>query len=380
MSGTPSITRKVACFISPHGLGHAARTAAVLAALQRREAGLGIECFSVAPAEFFSESGCHDLTLHNERVDIGFAQKSALVEDIPETVRQLDAFLPFPSDLVDRLAATVSRAGCVAAICDISPLGIAAARAAGIPSVLIENFTWDNLYDHYVPEHPRLGSHAATLRKWFDAADVHIQTEPVCHRVARTALTTCPVSRPPRNKPALVRDQLGIKAGQRMVLITMGGISERTPMLAHLAKRDDLVFVVAFGAACRQRVGNVIALPLRSEFYHPDLVHAADAVIGKVGYSTLAEVQRAGAPFGYISRQNYPEMPALVRYIEQTMPGLAFQAADLGEAGAGDTIDRLLALPRRPPTLANGAVEIAEFLQDLVSEEIGEAGRPDRIQ
>ncbi len=358
----PSISHKIACFVSPHGLGHAARAAAVLAALQRREAGIGVELFSTAPAEFFSASGCRNLTVHDERVDVGFIQKSALVEDIPETVSSLDAFLPFRAERVDRLADTVRRAGCVAAICDIAPLGIAVARAVGIPSILIENFTWDNLYNHYATEHPRLNSHVLAMRQWFGAADVHIQTEPVCHPVVGVALTTRPVSRPPRTEPGEVRRQLGIFPSQKLVLITMGGVSERTPMLEHLAGRDDLVFVVAFGATHRQQVGNVISLPLQSEFYHPDLIHAADAVIGKVGYSTLAEVHRAGVPFGYVSRQNYPEMPALLKFIEQAVSGQPIQAADLAGTGSAHSIDQLLALPRHRPELANGAVEIAEYL------------------
>jgi UDP:flavonoid glycosyltransferase YjiC (YdhE family) len=265
--------------------------------------------------------------------------------------------------LVDRLAAIVRRAHCAAVICDIAPLGIAVARAAGIPSILIENFTWDDLYEHYGAEYPRLRLHAAILRPWFGAADIRIQTEPVCHPLVGVALTTRPVSRPPRREPADVRRQLTIGPGKKMVLITMGGVSNRTPMVAQLADRDDLVFVVAGRAARPQHSGNVISLPLQSAFYHPDLVHAADVVIGKVGYSTLAEVHRAGVPFGYVCRPNNPEMPALREFIGRNISGQALQAADLDDATAATgIIDRLLALPRRPPTLANGAVEIAEFL------------------
>jgi UDP-N-acetylglucosamine:LPS N-acetylglucosamine transferase len=106
----------------------------------------------------------------------------------------------------------------------------------------------------------------------------------------------------------------------------------------------------------------VICLPLRSAFYHPDLVQAADAVIGKVGYSTLAEVHHSGVPFGYISRRNYPEMPGLIAFVERHVAGLELHDADLGAGVEPDFIDRLLALPRRPPAQVNGADEIAEFL------------------
>lgn len=359
---TRTASRSLACFVSPHGLGHAARTAAIVAALQRRRPDLAVQLFTLAPPNFYMSSGCRNLTVHREAVDIGFVQKSALVEDIPETARRLDAFVPFSAALTQRLAAIVRQAGCGAVMCDIAPLGIAAGHAAGLPAILVENFTWDNLYAHYAEPYPPIAAHAERMRGYFNAADVRIQTEPVCHRDAGAALTTTPVGRPPRAGREAVRAALGVAPGRWMVLITMGGVSERAPMLAHLADRDDLIFVVAWGAPRRQVTGNVIALPLQSDFYHPDLVNAADAVIGKAGYSTVAEVAQAGVPFGYLVRRNYPEMPALVGFVEAHLPSLPFPGVDFNEASDPDFIDRLLALPRRPPCPVNGAEEIAEFL------------------
>jgi hypothetical protein len=299
-------------------------------------------------------------------VDVGFVQQSALVEDVPGTIRRLDAFLPFKETQVAHLAGLVREAGCEAVLCDIAPLGLAVARAAGLRSILIENFTWDNLYAHYAGPHPRLGDHAAYLRQWFSAADIHIQTEPVCHPAPKTDLVTAVVSRPPRTDPETVRRILGVAPDRKLVLITMGGVSERTPVLAHLAHRHDLVFVVAWGAARQHTAGNVICLPLRSSIYHPDLIHAADAVIAKLGYSTMAEVHHAGVPMGYISRRNYPEMPGLVGFTERHVAGLPLADPNLGEGVEPDFIDRLLALPRRPPPAVNGADQAADFMAAAV--------------
>lgn len=316
----------------------------------------------MAPIDFFIASGCRNLRIHRETTDIGFVQKSALVEDIPETARRLDAFLPFQSELVARLATTVRDRRCAAALCDIAPLGMAVARALGIPSVLIENFTWDNLYAHYAGHVPRMRDHADAMRQCFAAADLRIQTEPVCNPAANVALTSRPVGRPFRVAAEHIRQQLGVPPGRKMVLVTMGGVSERTPMLAHLADRKDLVFVIAWGAPRLQVAGNVISLPLQSAFYHPDLVNAADVVIGKLGYSTLAEVLQTGVPFGYLARQNYPEMPALIEYVRAHLPCREISHADLDSAKDPELVDRLLALPRRPPAAVDGADQIAEFL------------------
>ena len=247
-----------------------------------------------------------------------------------------------------------------AVLCDIAPLGIAVARAAGVPSILVENFRWDALYRYYEATHPRLAAHADTLQRWFDAADILIQTEPVCRPNPVAALVTSTVSRPPRLPRETIRRALGLAAGRRMVVISMGGMSAGTPLLAHLAHRNDLAFVVAAGAERMQVRANVISLPKHSEFYHPDLINAADAVLGKVGYSTLAEVYRAGVPFGYGIRPDYPEMPALVAFLERHACGLPLSDPDLGESVSPDFIDLLLALPRRTPTEPDGAAAIAE--------------------
>lgn len=357
--------RNVACFISPHGLGHAARSAAVLAALQRLQPGIKLHLFTTAPRKFFTESGCHNPVLHDTDTDVGFVQSSALAADLLATVERLDDFLPFHTNHLELLAEPVRRARCGLVLCDIAPLGIAVARQAGLPSVLIENFMWHDLYRPYLANHPRLAPHAETLRGLFSQANLHIQTRPVC-RPIEADLTVGPVSRPPRQTPAAIRKALALGSDVRIVLITMGGVGQHTPLLDSMAHRKDIVFVVAWGSPKLQRSGNVIRLPLQSDFYHPDLVHAADAVIGKVGYSTLAEVYHAGVPFGYVVRDGYPEMPPLVAFIEKEMPGLPLPAAFLETDSAGDSIDRLLALPHHPPTAPNGADAIANFLLPLL--------------
>ncbi len=357
--------RNVACFISPHGLGHAARAAATLAALQRLQPDINLHLFTTAPKRFFTDSGCRKITLHDECADVGFVQHSALVADLPATVDRLDEFLPFHSNHIELLAETVRRGKCGLVLCDIAPLGIAVARQAGLPSVLVENFMWDDLYQAYVAAHPRLAAHIDALHGLFSQASLHIQTQPVCKAI-EADLTVGPVSRPPRQSPSAIRKTLSIGADIKIVLMTMGGVSGHTPLLESMAHRKDIVFIVAWGSAKVQRSGNIIGLPLQSDFYHPDLVHAADAVIGKVGYSTLSEVYHAGVPFGYIVREGYPEMPPLVDFIEKDMAGFSIPAATLNDSLSENCIDRLLSIPRRPPTLPNGADPIANFLLPLL--------------
>ena len=85
---------RLACFVTPHGFGHAARACAVLAALGKRRP-LAVELFTAVPRWFFADSLSVPFSYHEVRTDVGLAQHDALDEDLEATVRALDAFLPF---------------------------------------------------------------------------------------------------------------------------------------------------------------------------------------------------------------------------------------------------------------------------------------------
>ena len=356
----------IAYFVTPHGYGHAARAAAVMAALAELDAGTRFEIFTQVPAWFFHDSlpGC-EFGYHPLWTDVGMVQKTTLVEDVPATVRRLGEFLPFDPSLLQQLAGQLSELACQLVVCDIAPLGIAAAGQAGIPSLLVENFTWDWIYQAYAGEDARLEVFAGYLAQVFDSAGYLAQAEPVCRpRPAR--LTASPASRKPRTPPHLVRQRLGIPPDARVVLMTMGGIPWQYTGLEGLGDQSSVYFVVP-GAADVPAVSgsqpaNLVLLPRHSEFFHPDLVHASDAVIGKAGYSTLAEVYWAGVPFGYIARPRFPESQALVAYIRQLMPGLAVDAAQFEDGSWLSRLAELLAMPPVARTGPNGAAQIAGFI------------------
>ena len=364
-------SRCIAYFITPHGYGHAARAAAVMAALLRRNVDLRFEVFTGVPAWFFDHSLDGALEYHAVETDIGLAQHTALSEDVPETLRRLGQLMPFKDDLVSRLAEHLRRSGCRLVMCDIAPLGIAVARAAGIPGVLVENFTWDWIYAGYWHEDRRLGQYIDYLGDLFDRVDYRIQTEPAS-RHHNGALTTAPVSRAARMPPAAVRQELGVPEDAPLVLVTMGGFSWEYSWLELLATRPDVYFVVPGGKRdgtpmSDPRPPNVISLPHHSSFFHPDLVNASNFVIGKAGYSTVAEAYWSGCAFGYVPRPRFRESEVLVAFIQREMAGLAIAAEEFDSGSWLNHLPTLVALPRLARQGPNGAEQVAEFVSDLLT-------------
>ena len=365
-------TRRIAYFVTPHGYGHASRAAAVMAALLELDESIRFEIFTQVPEWFFESSLGESFGYHPLLTDIGLAQKTALVEDIPETMRRLDAFLPFDGAKIEQLARWLSKLDCQLVLCDIAPMGIVVAREAGIPSVLIENFTWDWIYEEYVSDDGRMKRHVAYLAEIFNAADYRIQTEPLC-RQRPADLTTAPVSRRSRTSRRQIRQELGIPERAKAILVTMGGTPWRNPFLHNLADRAGVCLIVP-GADGEQGLGNgrvnthdnLVLLPHHSHFFHPDLVNASDAAIGKVGYSTVSEVYWSGVPFGYVARRKFRESAPLVRYIGDVLPGLAITEAQIEDGSWISLLPDLLALPRISRQGANGADEVARFIGELL--------------
>ncbi|MDZ7832614.1 MAG: NUDIX domain-containing protein [Desulfobacterales bacterium] len=167
----------IAFFISPHGFGHASRAAAVINAMSEKWPFVHVHLFTTVPAWFFENTLCAAFSYHEFSADIGTVQRSPLAVDLEATIGRLDETYPMNDRELDALAEKLQALECRLVVSDISPWGIAAANRAEIPSILIENFTWDWIYEAYAPHAPQLKPH---ICKGADAAADYICRELVC--------------------------------------------------------------------------------------------------------------------------------------------------------------------------------------------------------
>lgn len=327
-----------------------------------RDAALRFELFTTVPEWFFADSLGLRFGYHEVDCDLGLVQRTALEEDVPATVAALDAMLPFHPRRLDEVAAQLDRLGCSAVLCDISPLGIAAARRVGLPVSLVENFTWDWIYRHHDGRTPALLRHADRLEEVFHRVDLRIQAEPTC----QPQLTACqvgPVARRAREPAASVRRRLGIDPDERMVLVSMGGVRWNFAALDAVCDAKRVVFVVPGTGDVADRQGALLRLPYRGAIHHPDLVRASDLVIGKLGYSTVAEVAHYGRRFLFLRRPAFPESPVLEAYVRRLLPSALLDQPRFDRGEWSEPAAELLAAPARTtPTTTDGAAATADLL------------------
>ena len=351
----------VAYFVSPHGFGHAARACAVMAELMRRRPGTMFEVFTAVPKWFFDESLPTGFTYHECACDVGLVQASPLVEDLDATVDLLDRQWGEGS-AAERLGEELCRLECALVIVDIAPLGLAAANSVGIPTVLIENFTWDWIYAHYSAAPRRLRQHGLMLAEKSASAELRIQAEPFCQG-SPTGISVAPIARRAQHGRAQVRSTLGVPDDEPMVVVSMGGVRWNYGDFAALEHVDGAWVVVPGGSEhSLERRGRMILLPFHADIFHPDLVAASDVVVSKLGYSTVAEAYRAGAALAFVGRPHFPESPVLARWVEDTMVASEMDERSLTDGSWLEVVDALLTRPRRGPDRENGAETAAQIV------------------
>jgi hypothetical protein len=358
---------QIAVFVSPHGFGHAARASAVMEALHRL-AGARFELFTSSPRWFYDESVEGLYRYHEVITDVGFKQRSALVQDVDRTVAALADLLPFDEALVEGLALEVKRAGCRAVLCDIASLGIAVAERAGLQSILVESFTWPWLYEPLFAEAPELEALAAELERWVDRVTVRIQTEPLCAADPRAELVVPPIGRPVRRRREEVRESLGVEADAPLVVLTMGGVPEAMPFLSRLHDLEDVVFLVT-GMPETGLEGNVHGFHADTRIYMPDFVHAADAVVAKLGYSTVAEAWRERRPMAYVTRPDFRETAPVRDWVRREMDGFEIPGDRFAAGEWVARIPELLAAARGDATgqtREGGADTVARRVLEVV--------------
>jgi hypothetical protein len=361
---------RLAYFVTPHGFGHAARACAVMQAVHALDPDVEFDLYAGTPRWLFEQSLGEPVRYVALETDVGLRQASALEVDVGATLAALRAFLPLDPSRVASLARELTERRCSGVLCDISPLGIEVAQAAGLPSFLIENFTWDWIYEPMLAQAPALGSAIEQLREIYSRATRRVQMRPACAPRDDADLTVDPVGRLPRRSRDETRDELGIPPDHRVVAVTLGGMRESMDYLDRLRRFENTTFIVT-GMDRTRREGNLLLYDNDTPLYMPDLIRASDALVAKLGYSTLAEAHQQGLPLAWITRSAFRETPVLSEFAERNMAG--FEVTDEAFRG-GDWVERieeLLALPARGAAASEGAAAVARFVLEVVGAERG---------
>ncbi|MEK7811632.1 MAG: hypothetical protein AAB278_07440 [Pseudomonadota bacterium] len=372
--------------ISAHGYGHIAQTAPVVNELARRFPGLRITLRSAATTTYLQQSFTCPFQHIQTALDFGMAMFNAVEVDVP---RSLAAYREYHRDWETKVAHAADE------MCALQPdvlfanvpyLSLAAAQAAGIPSVAMCCLNWADIYRHYAPHDAESQSIHTQMMEAYNSAQLFLKVQPTMPMPGlHNALEIAPIAQlGSKNNAGMLRSlplmkQLAIRLStiklckslvippgegwgggstQKLILVAMGGIDYRLPM-ENWPRIQGLCWLIP-QAWNIQREDMVALESLGMSF--SDVLASADAVLTKPGYGTFAEAACSGVPVLYVSRGEWPEQPYLVQWLQQNGVCREVGIEQLRTGDLSIALEQLWGQAKPELPRANGAAEAAEYL------------------
>jgi L-arabinokinase len=358
-------------YISGHGFGHAAREMAVIDALGAHLPDHDIVVRTSAPRWLFDQTVRVPIGFLEGETDTGIVQIDSLRLDEPATIARASEFYRTLPARAATEASLLREHDARLVISDAPPLGCAAASTAGIPSVVLSNFTWDWIYEAYerqlaaaldplpairdayaeATEAWRLPLHGgfSTIRRIIDV--------PFVARHARADRTARDV-----------RSDLSLPLDKPLALVSFGGYGVAGLHLAALDCLDAAGIVVTAPAAQVESIDGPVLRVAEEDIYghglrYVDLIAAVDVVVTKPGYGIIADCVANHTAMLYTSRGRFAEYDVMVAEMPRF---LRCEYLDLDSLLAGRWRDALTRLLRQLPPPEQPRTDGADVVADLI--------------
>ena len=362
----------IAFYISGHGFGHASRQVEIINALAARRPGTRI-FLRTSAAEWLLRRTIHPpFDLDPRPVDTGVVQIDSLALDESASLERARIFYRDFADRADEEATLLRARQVRLVVADAAPLGCEAAARAGIPSIVIANFTWDWIYSDYAGFRaaPEI---IATIQEAYRKAESAWRLP--MHGGFETFKTVIDVPLVARRSDAKacrneIRARLGAPLDRPMALVSFGGYGAAGP---RLARPDCLDHWAVLTTGSRDFWPDGVHVLEDADVYrrglrYCDVVAASDAVVTKPGYGIISECIANGAPILYTSRGHFVEYNVLVREMPRY---LRCRFIDNDTLIAGRWLEHLKALHVAPPppeqSATDGADVVAGMLERLLT-------------
>jgi L-arabinokinase len=362
----------LAFYISGHGYGHASRQIEIINAVARRIPTARIFIRSSASRLLFERTVVAPFELDEHPCDTGIVQIDSLHLDADETIRRASAFYRTFDARAREEAALLTSRGIRFVVSDAPPLGCAAAASAGIPSVVVSNFTWDWIYAGYAEQLRSAPDLVPVIQRAYRQSDAAWRLPMHGPFDAFANIIDLPfVARHARHARADTRTELGLPLDRRLALSSFGGYGADGIDFARLDSTTEWdVVLTGNGAPPPESAGvrfvsepALYAAGLRYE----DLVAACDVVVTKPGYGIISECIANRTAIAYTSRGHFVEYDVLVREMPRYLRCAYLEKESLFAGRWRAALDAAVnaAEPPEHPATSGGEV-VAEMIRDRV--------------
>lgn len=346
-------------YISGHGFGHVSQVAPVLNELRTWRPGIRLTICSTVPRLHLQSRIAGEFDHVEAAADFGMVMASAL-DVLPQP--SMHAYLEFHRDWPTRVEQEARRIAAIKpdfVLTNVAYLPLQAAHKLGIPCASMCSLNWLDIFSHYCGDMAGAAKIQDEIRAAYAAAHSFLRITPAMPMTALPNVQAiAPVARVGHNRRAHINAQLRLAADEKLVLVSMGGIAMRFPV-ERWPKLPGVRWVIQADWQV-SRPDAIVLESLGMEF--TDVLASSDVLLCKPGYGSFAEAGCNGVPVLYVMREDWPEEPWLIDWLEACgqCRKVARQAVESGDF-AGE-LQALLLLPKPDPVEPLGMKQAAAYL------------------
>ncbi len=359
----------IAYYVSAHGFGHFVRSSEVMKSLPPD---VPLLIRSAVP-EWFRDQQLkeRDHAWLQAEFDCGTLGPDSLTVDASATFDRAQALARRNAGRADDEARLLERHGVRVLVSDIPAFPLTVARRLGVPSVVITNFTWAEIYAEIVRHRRRAGDFSLAdrgerlveaLSAEYAQADLLLAPGLALEMPAFARRRDVPiVARRGRPRRAEICRLLSLDPERPLVLLYLGREGLTDLDWSALDRLREVQFV-GFGAVEGPATGIIHALP-DERIPHADVTASVDFVIGKLGYSLCAECLALGKPLIFPPRPDFVEHEALGAGMMTHGLGVPLSAASFRRGDWAEPLAKARALAAHAiPPPCDGAQVCASIL------------------
>ena len=279
---------KILYYITDHGLGHATRSVALIRELEKHDIKLVIRNND---AHNFLKKSLPKIKIITGQTDLIpiMNKENATMINYSKTKKNIRNWIKTLPAIIDRESQIIKKEKPNLIMSDISISPILAARKNNIKSIAISNFIWNETLDMPLKDQNILKdgySQADLIMKLPFGSPIDLQNKKNFGLLVRK-LT---------ERKSLIRKNMGIKKNEKLVTISLGGMSNYSFTTANNVKILDI-----------SNYKNSNKLKKINFIEGQNIINASDLVITKCGYGFISECLAYGTKFRYVLDSSHKE-------------------------------------------------------------------------
>ncbi len=306
------------------------------------------------------------LTFRQQSLDTGCAQADFIAVDRRQSFLNLAQFFEHEETSVKQEQRWLEDNEIDLLISDVPSTPLKAASASGIPSMVVANFNWHDIYSGF-PEAVRYPELITLLRDHYSSCNLQIL--PQLHlenRVVPRLETVGLLSLPGRNIRQELGETLPATALRRpWVFIYLGQYDNSAIQWERLAEMTDYFFLTRDATPANLTCPNLISLD--DQFSFPDLIASSDLILTKAGYSTLATAFSHHKPVVTCERPGFKEFEAVQAFLSDNKVGEIMASAPFYSLDWQDSIKKALKFTVKGKIETHGERDVKRLVDELLS-------------